>query len=109
MRGCVEEARVKIAMGTEISKAEDGGKGRYVLPLESGEEAYLTYVRGGPGHISIDYSFVPPSARGKGVGAQLVAHAVTDARETGTKITPVCGYVAAEFRRHKEWQDVLAA
>lgn len=92
-----------------ISKTEDGGKGRYVLPLEGGEEACLTYVRSGPNHISIDYSFVPPSARGKGVGAELVAHAVTDARETGTKITPLCGYVAAEFRRHKEWQDVLAA
>jgi len=33
---------------------------------------------------------------------------VQDARETGTKITPACAYVAAEFRRHKEWADVLA-
>jgi predicted GNAT family acetyltransferase len=23
-------------------------------------------------------------------------------------ITPFCGYVAAEFRRHPEWSDVLA-
>ncbi|MET3793375.1 GNAT family N-acetyltransferase [Aquamicrobium terrae] len=96
-------------METEIRKAEDGGKGRYVLPMPGGEEAYLTYVRSSPDHILIDYSFVPPSARGKGVGARLVAHAVEDARANGMRITPVCGYVAAEFRRHREWADVLAA
>ncbi len=96
-------------METEIRNVEDGGRGRYVLPMPGGEEAYLTYVRDSPDHISIDYSFVPPSARGRGVGAKLVAHAVEHARASGTRITPVCGYVAAEFRRHKEWADVLAA
>lgn len=95
-------------METEIRNIEDNGRGRYVLAMPGGEEAYLTYVRGGPDHISIDYSFVPPSARGKGVGARLVAHAVEHARVKGVRITPVCGYVAAEFRRHKEWTDVLA-
>lgn len=95
-------------MEPEIQNVENGGKGRYVLAMPDGEEAYLTYVRSGPAHISVDYSFVPPSVRGKGVGARLVAHAVEHARSSGTRITPVCGYVAAEFRRHKEWTDVLA-
>ena len=95
-------------MDSEIRKIEQGGRGRYVLAVPGGEDAYLTYVRGSPDHIEIDYSFVPPSVRGKGVGARLVAHAVADARQSGTRITPVCGYVAAEFRRHGEWADVLA-
>jgi len=92
----------------DIRKEEHEGRGRYVLEMPAGEEAYLTFVRSSPAHIVIDYSFVPPSARGRGVAARLVAYAVDDARDTGTRITPVCGYVAAEFRRHAEWADVLA-
>jgi predicted GNAT family acetyltransferase len=92
----------------DIRKEEREGRGRYVLAMPGGEEAYLTFVRSSPSHILIDYSFVPPSARGRGVAAKLVTHAVQDARAAATKITPVCGYVAAEFRRHGEWADVLA-
>lgn len=91
-----------------IHKEVRDGRGRYVLAMAGGEEAYLTFVQSSPSHILIDYSFVPPSARGRGVAARLVAHAVEDARRSGTRITPVCGYVAAEFRRHGEWADVLA-
>jgi predicted GNAT family acetyltransferase len=92
----------------DIAIEEAGGRGRYVLAMPDGQEAYLTFTRRGEKQISIDYSFVPPSRRGRGVAAMLVKRAVADARETGTAITPLCGYVAAEFRRHKEWQDVLA-
>ncbi|MBN9251169.1 MAG: N-acetyltransferase [Mesorhizobium sp.] len=92
----------------DIRKEEREGRGRYVLAMPGGDEAYLTFVRSSPSHIVIDYSFVPLSARGRGVAARLVAYAVQDARDTGTRITPVCGYVAAEFRRHGEWADVLA-
>ena len=55
----------------------------------------------------IDYSFVPPAYRGRGVALRLIRTAVEDARRTGTKISPLCGYVAAEFRRHRDWADVL--
>jgi predicted GNAT family acetyltransferase len=95
-------------MQSDIRRQEQQGRGRYVLPMQDGSEAYLTYVRSSPDHILIDYSFVPPRFRGRGVAAMLVLRAVQDARETGTKITPICGYVGAEFRRHKNWQDVLA-
>ena len=75
--------------------------------MPDGQEAYLSFERRSEKHIAIDYSFVPPPFRGRGVAAMLVLRAVQDARESGTTITPLCGYVAAEFRRHKEWQDVL--
>lgn len=95
-------------MQADIKREEQDGRGRYTLAMPGGQQSYITFVRSGPGHIVIDYSFVPPAFRGKGVAATLVLRAVQDARETKTKITPTCGYVAAEFRRHKDWQDVLA-
>lgn len=95
-------------MQADIRRDEKDGRGRYAVATADGQDAYLTYVRSSPDHIAIDYSFVPPQARGRGVAAMLVLRAVQDARESGTSVTPVCGYVAAEFRRHKDWQDVLA-
>ena len=47
--------------------------------------------------------------RGQGVAQVLVEALVADAREQGFKIVPQCSYVEAQFRRHPEWADLLAA
>ena len=91
----------------DIRLEENQERGRYVLDTPDGQEAYITFVRDRPNHMSITYSFVPPPFRGRGLAAGLVARAVEDARAAGTKVTPLCGYVAAEVRRHKAWQEVL--
>ncbi len=92
---------------SEIRVEEDQARGRYVIDTPDGQEAYLTFVRERPDHMSITYSFVPPAFRGRGVAVGLIERAVADARSASFKIAPLCGYVAAEFRRHKDWQDVL--
>ena len=94
-------------MRTDIKMVEEDGRGRYVVAMADGQEAYLTFRRDRDDDLAIDYSFVPPNARGRGVAAMLILRAVQDARENGRRITPLCGYVAAEFRRHKQWADVL--
>lgn len=91
----------------DIRVEERDGRGRYVMAMPDGDEAYLTYARRDAGTIVIDYSFVPPQFRGRGVAAILILRAVQDAREAKGRIVPTCGYVAAEFRRNKAWQDVL--
>ena len=96
-------------MQADIRVTEEDGRGRYVLAMPDGLEAYLRFQRDGEKDLTIDYSFVPPAFRGRGVAVMLVLRAVQDARESGSKIRPLCGYVAAEFRRHKEWADVLKA
>ena len=90
-----------------ITLERNGRQGRYLMPLPDGDPARLTFVETGPDNIAIDYSFVPPPHRGRGVALKLIKRAVEDARTKGFKITPLCGYVAAEFRRHPEWADVL--
>lgn len=92
---------------SEIRVEEDQARGRYVIDTPDGQEAYLTFVRERPDHMSITYSFVPPAFRGRGVAVGLIERAVADARSANFTIAPLCGYVAAEFRRHKDWQDVL--
>jgi predicted GNAT family acetyltransferase len=92
---------------SEIRVERNGRQGIYFLPLPDSDPARLTFVETGPNHIAIDYSWVPPSYRGRGVALKLIKRAVEDARAQGFRITPLCGYVAAEFRHHPEWADVL--
>jgi predicted GNAT family acetyltransferase len=59
--------------------------------------------------LAIDHTFVPPSHRGRNLAERLVTTGVADARLEGSKIHPYCSYVAAQFRRHPEWSDLLAS
>jgi uncharacterized protein len=93
--------------GEHITVEKEDGRGVYLLPMPDSEPARLTFLERGTDHIAIDYSFVPPRHRGRGVALKLIRRAVEDARAQGVKITPLCGYVAAEFRHHPEWADVL--
>lgn len=88
---------------------EDGAtQGRYVIYLAPGYEAEMTYGKAADGTITIDHTGVPPAYEGQGIAARLVNKAISDAREQGFKIHPVCSYVVAQFRRHPEWADLRA-
>ncbi len=97
-----------MSAGAVVTVVREGGRGAYLLPLPNSEPARVTFLETGPNHIAIDYSFVPPSSRGRGVALKMVEHIVEEARANGFTITPLCGYVAREFRNHPEWADVLA-
>jgi len=97
-----------MSAGHEVTMVREGARGAYLLPLPDSEPARVTFVETGPNLIAIDHSFVPPSFRGRGVALKLVGHIVEEARTNGFRITPLCGYVAREFRGHPEWSDVLA-
>ncbi len=88
---------------------EDGAtRGRYVIHLAPGYEAEMTYRKAADGTITIDHTGVPPDYEGRGIASRLVNKAIEDAREQGFKITPLCSYVVAQFRRHPEWADLRA-
>lgn len=67
----------------------------------------LTWVRHGNVHVA-DHTIVPPAIGGRGIAGQLVEALVADARAQGFRIDPECSYIAAAFRRHPEWADLLA-
>lgn len=88
---------------------EDGAtRGRYVIHLAPGYDAEMTFGKAADGTITIDHTGVPREYEGRGIAARLVNKAISDAREQGFKITPVCSYVVAQFRRHPEWADLRA-
>ena len=91
-----------------VQREDQGGSGRYVIYLAPGAEAEMTYRRGRDGAMVIDHTGVPPAYEGRGIAAKLVNKSISDARAEGFKITPVCSYVVAQFRRHPEWADLRA-
>ncbi|PWR02842.1 N-acetyltransferase [Meridianimarinicoccus roseus] len=94
---------------SRIRREDTDSKGRYAYDDGAGgPEAELTFSKLGTSQIIIDHTEVPDAYRGLGVGIALVARAVADARAAGLKITPLCPYAAAQFRRHPDWHDVLA-
>jgi predicted GNAT family acetyltransferase len=74
----------------------------------AGGIAYITY-RESPGQVlDFDHTFVPPSARGRGIASQLTTHALEYARDGGYRVVASCPYVASYIERHPEFRDLLA-
>ena len=92
-------------MDIEHQKTKSGG--RYVTTLD-GHEAELTYSRTSDKLIIVDHTGVPDALRGRGVGQELAAHAVEDARRGGWKIIPLCPFFKAQATRHPDWRDVIS-
>ena len=80
---------------------------RYELQLPEGL-AFATYQQRGD-VMAVTHSEVPPEVEGRGIGSALVRGVLDDIRARGFKVLPLCGFVAAYIRRHKEYQDLLAA
>lgn len=91
-----------------VSREEGSTRGRYVIRLAPGAEAEMTYSMQPGGPMVINHTGVPREFEGRGIAMMLVNAAISDAREQGFKITPVCSYVVAQFRRHPEWADLRA-
>lgn len=91
-----------------VEREDSAAEGRYVVHLPGGAEAEMTYRRTAPGTITIDHTGVPPEFRNLGLAMKLVEAGIADARREGSKIVPLCSYVAAQFRRHPDWAPLLA-
>jgi len=91
-----------------ITHSESDSRGRYEARVETRDGVgELTYSRLSPTKIIADHTGVDETLRGTGVAKALVERLVADARRDGFKIVPRCSFVAAQFRLHPDWSDVL--
>jgi len=98
-----------MSQAITITQTDETSHGGYRADLPAASRpAELTWRAMGPLRIA-DHTFVPPDMRGQGVAQVLVEALVADARAHGFRIVPQCSYVEAQFRRHPEWADLLAA
>jgi predicted GNAT family acetyltransferase len=91
-----------------VEREDSPGHGRYVIHLPGGLEAEMTYRKIGDKLIAIDHTYTPPEFRGRDIALRMLTRGIADARREGVRIQPECSYAVVQFRRHKDWADLLA-
>ena len=59
--------------------------------------------------IMFTHTEVMPAFEGKGVGSALAKHVLDAAREKGLHVIPVCQFIAAYIRKHRDYADLVRA
>ena len=91
-----------------ITLIDEGAHGEYQARVaDSSAVGRLTWVRRDR-VLTTEHTLVAPEIGGRGIAGKLVEALIVDARAEGWKIVPECSYVAAAFKRHPEWADLLA-
>ncbi len=86
-----------------------GSKGAFFVQGEAGTRlAEMTYSRTNESLIIIDHTEVDPSLAGQGVGRTLLNALVGWARNTKTKVIPLCPFAKAQFSKDPSIRDVLS-
>ena len=72
----------------------------------NGELAQTQYIQRGK-KILFTHTEVPPALEGQGVGNALARAALEYAKREGLRVVPLCPFVAAFIKRHKEYQPLV--
>lgn len=94
-------------MTHNIQHQESHSGGAFYLEEDGQRVAEMTYSRTNPSLIIIDHTEVDPSLSGQGVGRSLLGALVQWARETQTKVLPLCPFAKAQFGKDPSIRDVL--
>ncbi|MEV0493350.1 GNAT family N-acetyltransferase [Streptomyces atratus] len=78
---------------------------RYEI-LVDGKRAGLTAYRDRDAQRVFYHTEVDDAFAGQGLASQLVKEALTDVRNSGKRIVPVCPYVAKYLKKHDEFADI---
>jgi predicted GNAT family acetyltransferase len=79
---------------------------RYEARAGEGLLGFVEYRRV-TGHITFIHTEVLPDAEGQGVGSLLARSVLDEARAQGTRVRPLCPFIAAWIRRHPEYADLV--
>lgn len=71
-----------------------------------GQLAFAEYMLTGP-NITFTHTEVPEELEGQGIASQLARFALDDARARGLAVIPLCPFISAYIRRHREYQPLV--
>ena len=91
-----------------VQRSETGHRGAFFLEEAGARLAEMTSSRVNPALVMIDHTEVSDALRGQGAGRRLLDALVAWARETQTKVIPVCPYAKAQFEKDPTIRDVLS-
>ena len=77
------------------------------MVLPDGEEAELAYSTPAPHLLDFTHTFVPETARGKGVADKLIEAGLQFAADNNYQVRASCPVVARFMKRHPEYKKLL--
>ena len=95
-----------MAGAAQFAMRDNPEKHRFELDLGDGSMALAEYNLL-HGKIVFTHTEVPSAHEGQGIGSALIRFALAAARERGLEVVPICPFVAAYMKRHREEQDLL--
>jgi predicted GNAT family acetyltransferase len=96
-----------MAVDMDLRVVDNPEELRYELWLEATRAGFIEY-RSEPGTVLLVHTEIDPAFEGQGLGGQLVAAALDDLRARGLKLIPLCPFVRAYLRHHREYADLVA-
>ncbi len=90
-----------------IQNKEAEGEGTFFIEERNERLATMFYRWRGDDRIIIEHTEVSDKLKGKGIGKQLIDHAVAFARERHVRIIPLCPFAKSVFEKIKGYEDVL--
>jgi predicted GNAT family acetyltransferase len=92
-------------MPTEVRRNDE--RQRYELLLD-GRVVGIADFHGDGDTLTFPHTVIDDDLRGKGLGAELVRHALDDVRARGKRVVPRCWYVAQFIDENPGYADLLA-
>ncbi|WP_162427237.1 GNAT family N-acetyltransferase [Pontibacter pudoricolor] len=80
---------------------------QFTVTLEGDEEAELAYAKPSEKEIDFTHTYVPESARGKGIAQQLIEEGLCFARDNGLLVIASCPVVAKYISKNEQHKDLL--
>jgi predicted GNAT family acetyltransferase len=90
----------------EITIADEPEQHRYAIAAD-GERVGLAQYRQEPGEIIVTHVEIDDAVGGQGLGSQLVAFLLADARDRGLAVVPLCPFVREYIAGHPEHRDLV--
>ncbi|BDP41486.1 N-acetyltransferase [Deinococcus aetherius] len=93
-------------MSDDTQVTNNEAERRYELRLDGNVVGIAEYRPAGPA-LMFTHTEIEEGHEGQGLGSTLVRAALDDARAQGRQVVPMCPFVAAFIREHREYVDLV--
>ena len=90
----------------EVTVADEPAADRYVIDADGDRVGFLSY-RLDTDHIALLHAEIETARERHGLGSQLVAFALQDARDRHLSVLPYCPFVRAYIMQHPEYRELV--
>lgn len=93
-------------MPSAAEVVRNDARSRYELTV--GEQLAVSEFNRLTNAVMFTHTEVPKALEGQGVGSALARGALDDVRAQGLHVIPLCPFMAAFIRRHREYLDLVS-